>query len=210
MVETAERYERSVIGPLLLLWDTPHKLFQTAPVWSTLHGGWRHWYEQTVWTVPEKPWEVDLIVGNSVLVPARAFTEAGMMDSQRFPNFGDAEFTPRLKRKGWKLLIDPRARVFCQPNDLPPKVRDMGFRKMSRALLFDLKNTHNLRRRLYANLAGAPSKLQGMAAFAVFMLRALAGRGSDRAGLAEPEPPLKEVFAGSMVTETDPADNNHK
>jgi GT2 family glycosyltransferase len=210
MVETAVANGKAILGPLLLIWNTPHKLFQTAPVWSTLHGGWRHWNEQTVWTVPDEPWQVDLIVGNCVLVPARAFKEGGLMDPRRFPNFGDAEFTPRLKRMGWRLLIDPRARVFCQPNDLPPRIREMGFRKTSRALLFDLKNTHNLRRRLYANLAGAPSKLQGMAAFAVFMLRALAGRGSDRAGLAGPEPTLKEVFAGSMVAESNQTDNNHK
>jgi GT2 family glycosyltransferase len=204
MAETANRFGRAVVGPLLLLWDTPHKLFQTAPVWSTSHGGWRHWYEQTVWTVPDKPWEVDIIVGNCVLVPAQAFREAGLMDAKRFPNFGDAEFTPRLKRQGWKLLIDPRARVFCQPNDLPPRVRDMGPRRMFNALAVDLKNTHNLRRRFYANLAGAPSKWQGVAAFAMFMLRAIVGKGSDAAGQKHHEPLLKDRFADAIAADDEP------
>src|SRR6185436_6108049 len=35
MVETAERHPRSIVGSLLLLWDTPHKLFQVSPVWET-------------------------------------------------------------------------------------------------------------------------------------------------------------------------------
>jgi GT2 family glycosyltransferase len=59
-----------------------------------------HWFHQTVWTVPEKPWRVDLIVGNCVLVPTEAIKEVGLMDSKRYPNFGDAEYTPRLRRKG--------------------------------------------------------------------------------------------------------------
>ena len=42
MIETAEKYPRSLVGPLLLLWDEPHKLFQTSPRWETLAGGWRH------------------------------------------------------------------------------------------------------------------------------------------------------------------------
>ena len=58
MVETAENNERSVVGSLLLLWDTPHRLFQVAPVWDTWAGGWRHWHNQTIWTIPEKPWKV--------------------------------------------------------------------------------------------------------------------------------------------------------
>ena len=124
MIGTARAHARSVVGPLLLLWDAPHRLFQTAPVWNTWLGGWRHWYGQTVWTVPDRPWEVELIVGNCVLVPSEALRECGLMDAKHFPNFGDAEFTPRLRRKGWRLLIEPRARVFCQPNDLPPRVRN--------------------------------------------------------------------------------------
>lgn len=197
MVETASKYPRSIVGSLLLLWDTPHKLFQTAPLWETWSGGWRHWYSQTVWTIPDKPWNVDLIVGNCVLVPAAAFREAGLMDSKRYPNFGDAEFTPRLKRLGWQLLIDPRARVFCQPNTPAPRVRNMTFRKKLSALILDLGNGHNLRRRLYGNLAGAPSKLQGLLAFGIFLIRAAARKPSY--DLDRPEPPLKETFASAVA-----------
>jgi GT2 family glycosyltransferase len=198
MVETASRHGKAIVGPLLLLWDTPHKLFQTAPIWSTWSGGWRHWYEQTVWSIPSSVWKVDIIVGNCVLVPAAAFAEAGLMDSRRFPNFGDAEFTPRLKRLGWELLIDPRARVFCQPNCLPARVRSMGPVKMFNALVLDLKNSHNLRRRLYEYLAGAPTKIHGLAAFVTFLFRAVTGTGSEiqRTGS---EPSLKDVFADRTV-----------
>jgi len=202
LVETAARYPRSVVGPLLLLWDTPHRLFQTAPQWSTLSGGWNHWQKQTVWTVPKAPWEVDLIVGNCVLVPAAAFREEGLMNSARFPFFGDAEFTPRLRKRGWRLLIDPRSRVFCQPNTIPPRVSKMGLRAKLNALIFDLRHTHNLRRRFYAYWDGAPDRLQGTIAFGIFLARvalrmnAEAERGEDHF-----ERPLSEVFASRVMSE---------
>jgi GT2 family glycosyltransferase len=197
MVETAESHPRSIVGSLLLLWDTPHKLFQVAPVWHTWQGGWHHWYEQTVWTVPDKPWQVDLIVGNCVLVPAAAFKEGGLMDSRRYPNFGDAEFTPRLKRLGWQLIIDPRARVFCQPNTPPARVREMGFKKKFSALIVDLGNHHNLRRRLYEYLAGAPSKIQGLIAFGIFLVKAVIRHSPEN--LNGPEPPLNKTFASAVL-----------
>lgn len=201
MVETAKRHPRSIVGSLLLLWDTPHKLFQTSPVWDTWSGGWRHWYSQTVWTVPAKPWKVDLIVGNCLLVPATAFSECGLMNSKRYPNFGDAEFTPRLKKLGWQLLVDPRAHVFCQPNTSPPRIRSMGLKKLFSALVVDLGNNHNLRRRFYANMDGAPSKVQGFTAFIVFMARAIFGknheRGESRQGRSED--PLSKTFASSII-----------
>ncbi len=201
MVETAEKHPHSVIGSLLLLWDQPHKIFQVAPVWNTWLGGWRHWYSQTVWTVPGKPWKVDLIVGNCLLVPAQAFREAGLMNSQRYPNFGDAEFTPRLKRLGWQLLIEPRARVFCQPNAVPVRVRTMGFRKVFSALFLDLGQNPNLRRRFYANIDGAPTTLAGFVSFFAFLARIVVGINHERGAWAmqQPEAPLSETFASAVV-----------
>src|SRR5205823_5282998 len=79
LVETAETNPRSVVGPVLLLWDQPHKVFQISPVWDTWHGGWRHWHQQTFWMLPKKTWKVDLIVGNCLLVPAEAIRECGLM-----------------------------------------------------------------------------------------------------------------------------------
>ena len=201
IVETAEKHPRSVVGPLLLLWDTPHVLFQTSLVWDTWGGGWRPWYSQTVWTVPEKPWKVGLIVGNCVLVPAAAFSECGLMDSKRYPNFGDAEFTPRLRKAGWQLLIDPRSRVFCMPNTLAPPLRGVGWKKMFLALFIDLGNGHNLRRRFYAYMDSAPTRLQGAVAFFVFLGRSVLGNSYDRQefGKHKFERPLKETFASDVV-----------
>jgi GT2 family glycosyltransferase len=200
MVETAEKYPRSVIGSLLLLWDTPHKLFQVSPRWETLSGGWRHWSHQTIWTIPRKPWEVGIIVGNCLLVPAAAIEECGLMDSKRYPNFGDAEYTPRLRKKGWRLLIEPRARVFCQPNNIPAKILKMSMKEKFNALFVNLGHVHNLRRRLYACLDSAPNRLQGLTAFLIFNARVLLKKNTEAAwGAQQPEKPLAETFAHKIV-----------
>jgi GT2 family glycosyltransferase len=192
MVRTAVEYPRSIVGGLLLLWDTPHRVFQVAPQWKVAWGGWRHWFHQTVWTVPPTPWDVDLIVGNCVLVPVAAIREHGLMRSDRYPNFGDAEYTPRLKRNGWRLLIDPGARVFCQPNNIPAKVTKMSLRQKLNALVFDLGNIHNLRRRFYFYWDSAPSKAEAVSAYFVFFGRVMLGRNYEGDwGSLQHEPPLK-------------------
>jgi len=133
-------------------------------------------------------------------VPAAAIGEAGLMNAKRYPNFGDVEYTPRLRKHGWRLLIEPRARVFCQPNNIPASVRKLGFRKMINALFFDLKHIHNLRRRFYGNLDSAPSRWQGTVAFGIFFLRLALRRNAESDwALNREEKPLAETFTGAQV-----------
>jgi len=190
MLETARAYPGSIVGALLLLWDTPHRIFQVSPEWRVSWGGWRHWQNQTVWSVPNSPWEVDLIVGNCMLVPTEAVRKHGAMDGEMFPNFGDAEFTPRMKKRGHRLILDPRARVFCQPNTPPPKVSRMGLRELYTHLWADLRRTQNVRRRWRGYIRVAPNRFQGVIAFFVFYLRYLAGwnlEGDYGAKAVEPD-----------------------
>ena len=122
------------------------------------------------------------------------------MNSLRHPNFGDAEFTPRLRRRGWNLLIEPRARVFCQPNTIPPRVRRMSAREKFSALFGDLRNGHNLRRRFNVCWDGAPGRTQAVAAFCIFFIRTAMGRNLEGqwAQLQE-EAPLSATFADAVV-----------
>ncbi len=200
MVECAEKHERSIVGSLLLLWDQPHKLFQTSPKWNTWSGGFRHWNQQTVWTVPNKPWEVEIIVGNCVLFPVAAVEEVGLMNEKRYPHYGDAEYTPRMRRAGWQLLIEPRARVFCQPNNLPPRLREMPLKKLFHTLFVDRGNAHSLYRRLRGNIDGAPNALEGILAFASFFVRVLINRNAEGTwAMTASERPISETFADKVV-----------
>lgn len=201
MIETAEKHPRSIVGSLLLLWDEPHKLFQIAPKWDTWKGGWQLWDEQTIWTIPKKPWRVEIIVGNCVLVPVEAIREEGLMDSKRYPNFGDAEYTPRLRKKGWQLLIEPRARVFCQPNTIPKRVTNMSLREKADALFLNLGHTQNLRRRFYTYIDGAPTKLQGFIGFVIFFIRLGWKKifGNSQVKVKPEEPEISRMFADAVI-----------
>jgi len=200
MVECAETYPRSVVGPLLLDWSTPHKIFQVAPKWDLWRGCHRQWFRQTVWTVPDKPWQVDLIVGNCVLYPVAAIKEAGLMDEEHLPQFGDAEYTPRMKRLGWRLLIEPGARVFCKPNDLLTGFRKLPFSKQLDHLFSNKFSPYSFWRRFYANRFGAPNLLQGMVSIPIYYLRLLAGRNAESLWAAtQDEEPLSRAFATAVV-----------
>ncbi|HEV8592533.1 MAG TPA: glycosyltransferase family 2 protein [Pyrinomonadaceae bacterium] len=200
MVRCAKNNPRSVVGSLLLLWDTPHKIFQVSPKWDLWGGGFRHWQQQTIWTVPSSPWKVDLIVGNCVLFPVEAIRECGLMNEKKFPHYGDAEYTPRMRKLGWNLLIEPRARVFCQPNTPPPSVKKMSLAKSVKTLFLDLGNANSLRRRFYSTWYGAPNRIEGLLAFPIFFLRYLAGRNLEGDYAASrSEKPLSETFAERVV-----------
>lgn len=200
MVECAERHPRSVVGSLLLLWDTPHKIFQVSPQWKTWMGGWQLWQQQTVWTIPAKAWEVEMIVGNCILYPARVFAEVGLMNPKNSAQYGDAEFTTRIRRNNWRLLIEPRARVFCQPNYAPVKVLEMPFRKKIDLLLFNTKNSRNLIHQMRQSLNSAPSKPQGFAAFWVFYWRWLFGKLKGNQNVSkQTERNLSEIFVNAQA-----------
>jgi len=200
LVNCAERYPHSVVGALLLDWETPHKVFQVSPRWEVWKGGFRHWYKQTVWTVPEKSWEVEIIVGNCVLYPAEAVREVGLMDEKRLPQYGDAEYTPRMRRAGWRLLIDPRARVFCKPNDTISGFRNLPLRKKIEKFFVDSTGPYSLRRRLYTSLGGAPNRVLGLLAMPVSIIRILIGRSYESSwAFTQDEPPLAETFASAVV-----------
>jgi GT2 family glycosyltransferase len=189
LIDCAESNPRSVVGALLLLWDKPEKVFQVAPKWDTFYGGWRHFQQQTVQTVPQKAWEVGLIVGNCVLFPAQAIREVGLMNEEKLPQYGDAEFTPRMKKLGWRLLIEPRARVFCQPNTPPKRLSQMSLGELYRSLWQDRRKPHNLRCRFYSYWNSAPSKPQAVAAFSIYIARL----GLQAIGFERKEPEEKSL-----------------
>jgi GT2 family glycosyltransferase len=172
MVRCAEENPRSVVGALLLLWDQPHKVFQIGAHWQTWHGGWRHRMNQTVWTVPEHPFEVEIIVGNCVLYPASAVRHFGLMKEKSFPyGFGDLEYTPRMRKSGWRLLIEPRARVWCEPNSLPVSPLKLSKREMLRLLFRDYRSPWNLKRQFVARWESAPTRVHALTAYGIMLVR---------------------------------------
>lgn len=208
MIATAEDNARSVVGAVLVNWDDRTSIFQVAPKWNVWWGGMRHWVKQTTNTLPRGPWKVELIVGNCVLFPAEAIREVGLMDAKHLPQFGDAEYTPRMRKAGWTLLIDPQARVFCKPNDVPERMREMPAGSLVSNMFLNPHHPHSLRRRLYMSVGSAPNKLQGYLAVLVFFVRALLGRNVEGSwAMAQDEKPLSEFYKDQIIDQPDASPN---
>lgn len=200
LIECARRYPRSVVGGLLLLWDTPHRVFQVAPVWKTWKGGWQHWQQQTVWTVPQSPWEVELIVGNCILYPAEVFAEAGYLNPQISAQYGDAEFTTRLRKRGWRLLIEPRARIFCQPNNEHVSITTKPVGKQFELLFRKRSSGMNIAHQFRQSIHTAPNKLIGLVGFWAFYFRVFVRKLTRRQAIDQQhETALTDVFAKAVV-----------
>jgi GT2 family glycosyltransferase len=201
MIDCARRHERSVVGGLLLLWDTPHRVFQVAPVWKTWQGGWQHWYHQTIWTIPASAWEVDMIVGNCILYPAKVFEECGLLRPQVSAQYGDAEFTTRLRRFGWRLLIEPRARVFCQPNAEHVSVTTHPIGKQIELLFRKRSSGMNIMHQFRQSIYTAPNKLSGLAAFAAFYAHVARRKLFGPNGGPPAEGKLSDHFPANVIKE---------
>lgn len=170
LLETAAKNPRSVVGALLLLWDQPHRVFQVGQKWSTSHGGWVIPEDLTAFNVGSEPFDVECVVGNCTLLPADAVSECGLMDAERFPHgWGDAQYFMRMRKAGWRLMVNPRAYVWCEPNTYPAPLHTLGVREILRVLFVNERHPLNLKRQLVARLHSSPGGwLQATAAFAVY------------------------------------------
>ncbi|MEO7793156.1 MAG: hypothetical protein ABIV06_00170, partial [Thermoanaerobaculia bacterium] len=193
LVGCALEHPDAVVGALLLRWDVPHRAFQVAPIWDTRRGGWQMPQELDFWSLPRRPFAVESIVGNCVLYPAAAVRAVGLMDERRFPHsHADMVYVQAMRRGGWRLLLEPRALVWCQPNVYPPPLHTLPVAQVLRILLVNPRHPHNLMREFGSRWASAPSRAKALAAFGIYCgmlaLKAV-GIGRARVGL---EPPLSE------------------
>ncbi len=172
LIAAAEKNPHSIIGALLLLWDEPHKVFQVGQKWKTLRGGWEIPQNLTAFSVGREIFEVECIVGNCILFPVEAIRENGLMDEKKFPHgWGDAQYLMRMRKNGWKLLIEPKSYVWCEPNTYPAPLHTNSLNKILNILFFERKRPENLQRQFIARWESAPSKILAVPAFAVYCLQ---------------------------------------
>ena len=170
LVETSKRFERSIVGASLLLWDNPHLTFQIAPTWSSVNGGWIFPQNKPIFSFPSEPYQVECIVGNCVLFPAAAIEENGLMDETNFPTgWGDVQYTMRMKKAGWNLIVDPSSKVWCEPNTYPAPLHTLPFSERVRILCRDRRHPANLGRQFKALWHSAPSRTSAVIAFAFYV-----------------------------------------
>jgi GT2 family glycosyltransferase len=171
LVETAIDNSRSVVGALLLLWDRPHAVFQVGQKWKTSQGGWIIPEGLTAFTVGSEPFDVECLVGNCTLVPSQAVEECGILDEETFPHgWGDAQYFMRLRESGWRLMVNPRSYVWCEPNTNPPPLHTKPVKDIISILFMNRKHPLNFQRQFIARWESAPNRLLAIPAFGVYVL----------------------------------------
>lgn len=169
LVKTAEANSRSVVGGLLLLWNVPHRVFQVGFKWKT-SVGWFQPENATAFDFPEKSFEVEGIAGNCILFPIAAIKQCGLLDEKKFPhNWGDIQYVVRMKKAGWRLLIEPRAFVWCEPNTYPTPLHQLSKRDVLHNLFRNKRHPMNLKRQFWVRWDSAPTRTAGVLSFFYYL-----------------------------------------
>lgn len=175
LVKTAEENPKSVVGSLLLLWNEPQKVFQVDFKWRTFSGGWKQPHNLTAFDFPKKAFEVEGLAGNCVLFPVVAIRECGLMDEEKFPHgWGDIQYVTRMKRMGYKLLVEPKSYVWCEPNTNPEPLHNLKTSEILNILFKNRKHPLNLQRQFIARWESAPTKPKALFSFAVYFFQLVA------------------------------------
>jgi GT2 family glycosyltransferase len=117
LVLSAGAYPKSLIGSVSLDIDHPEKVMFAGGTWNA----WISKYRSAVDL--QKPYSVlkdqyptvssDLLPGRGTLIPATAFSEAGLFDEVNFPHYmADEDFSLRAQQIGYSLLVSTRCVVF--------------------------------------------------------------------------------------------------
>lgn len=114
LVLTAEHNRGSIVGSMVCYKNETNKVWYFGAKFG-LNGDMDHVSGEVndFNGVAESEW----LTGMGVLVPARAFDKAGYYDEVNYPQyFGDAEFSLRAKKSGYKLLVVSEALVLGDIN----------------------------------------------------------------------------------------------
>jgi hypothetical protein len=94
------------------------------------------------------------------------------MDEKKFPRgWGDAQYLARMRKAGWRLLVEPRALVWCEPNTYPKPLHKQSVKEVLKILFVNERHPLNLKRQFVARWESAPTKWQAALAFGVYCFR---------------------------------------
>jgi len=101
---------------------------------------------------------VDALPGRCVLYPLAVFNDIGNFDYCNFPHYnGDTEYTIRAKRRGWDLILDPKATIYInsEATGLNPMFRNITLKEMIQSFT-SIKSSNNIKIRTKFALNVAP------------------------------------------------------
>ena len=118
LVETAERYPRSIVGARINIMDEPERIWAVGGLVQWSSGvllqlrccGLRE--KEVLVTLPD-PCPADVLTGCGTLVPTDCYREVGLYDERWLPQYhGDSEFVLRARRRGYQPLVALRAVIW--------------------------------------------------------------------------------------------------
>ncbi len=178
LVEAAGSRERvGGVGPKILYGDRPARIWYAGGRFSTLHGlGLAHREGELDSPAGEEPIEeVTFVTGCAFLLSARAVREVGSFADDFFIYAEDAELSLRLRRGGYRLLYQPRARIlhWCEPEESERTPFQIRMRD---------RNRRRLMRRHFSLPRRGPFLIRFYVTRLVHLARYLVQRDGDRAG----------------------------
>ncbi len=142
MVQTAQENRTAIIGAKVYYYQHPKRIWFAGgkvggKIWNLYiagHGEEDHGqYDVLV--------DVAWLTGMGMLIEACAFRSVGLMDERAFAqHYADADFSIRAKKQGYRLLYEPRARIWHKVGDYDPKVRHN--QRALREILKDFSGKH--------------------------------------------------------------------
>ena len=113
LVETARRHPRSLVTSKMYDYADRGFIFSFGGVINWYVGEIRDRNNRRDRFDFDRVSDCDWLHGSSTLIPAAAFAEIGFFDRENCPQYqGDAEFSLRAKRRGYRLLVEPRSVVY--------------------------------------------------------------------------------------------------
>ena len=113
LLALAEREPRSLVSAQGQHPDG--ELIESGYRWA----GWKGWTSEhrlPEWKAPQEPYASSAVAGACVLIPAAAFNEVGSYATALPHYHADLEFCVRCGRAGFKVLVEPRAKLVIQKN----------------------------------------------------------------------------------------------
>jgi hypothetical protein len=74
-----------------------------------------------------------------------------------------------MRKAGWRLLVEPKSYVWCEPNTYPKPLHQMTVREIFGILFKNRRHPLNLQRQFIARWESAPTKIQAFLSYLVYL-----------------------------------------
>lgn len=141
LLKTAQKKYPAIIASVAVNEDNPQMVWWAGSKWMKLVRFIPIWASQYIFKkgtkislLPDEPYETSEAHGRGVMIPRLIFEKVGLFDAKKYPQYGsDADFSFRVREKGYKIFVEPKAKVLLDINN-------SGMRSNSTTILNIVKN----------------------------------------------------------------------